>query len=56
MKDSTELIRSADDLKALTGKPVRTVNSPVYSGSTVLFADYEDMLLANSGNYDGITY
>ena len=56
MKDSTGLIRSADDLKELTGKPVRTINPPVYSGSTVLFADYEDLLLANSGKYDGITY
>ena len=37
-------------------KPVNTVNPPVYSGSTVLFADYDEMLLANAGKYDGITY
>ena len=56
MKDSTELIRSADDQKTLKAKPVVTVNPPVYSGSTVLFACYDDMRLANSGKYDGITY
>ncbi len=56
MKDSTGLIRSADDHKEFDDKPVRTVNPPVYSGSTVLFANYEDLLLANSGKYDGITY
>jgi cystathionine beta-lyase len=56
LKDSTGLIRSADDHKEFDDKPVRTVNPPVYSGSTVLFANYEDLLLANSGKYDGITY
>jgi len=56
MKDSTRLIRSTGDHKELKEKPVRTVNSPVYSGSTVLFANYDDLLLANSGKYDGITY
>jgi hypothetical protein len=55
LKDSTGLIRSADDHKEFDDKPVRTVNPPVYSGSTVLFANYEDLLLANSGKYDGIT-
>jgi len=56
MKDSTELIRSAEGLNKLEGKPVRTVNPPLYTGSTVLFDNYEDLLLANSGKYDGITY
>ena len=56
MKDSTKLIRSGDYNKEFAGKPVRTVNPPVYSGSTVLFADYDDLLLANAGKYDGITY
>lgn len=56
MKDSSKLIRSVDNLKEFERKPVRTVNPPVYSGSTVLFANYDDLLLANSGEYDGITY
>lgn len=56
MKDSTGLIRSAYDFKEFAGKSVRTVNPPVYSGSTVLFANYDDLLLANAGEYDGITY
>jgi cystathionine beta-lyase len=56
MKDSTELIRSTGDHNELKEKPLRTVNPPVYSGSTVLFANYNDLLLANSGKYDGITY
>jgi cystathionine beta-lyase len=56
MKDSTELIRSADGLNELEGKPVRTVNPPLYTGSTVLFDNYEDLQLAKSGKYDGITY
>jgi cystathionine beta-lyase len=56
MKDSSELIRSADRLDEFEGKPVRTVNPPLYTGSTVLFDSYEDLMLANSGKYDGITY
>ena len=56
MKDSTELIRSADGLNELEGKQVRTVNPPLYTGSTVLFDNYEDLQLAKSGKYDGITY
>ena len=56
MKDTTELIRSAGAHKGFTARPVTTVNPPVYSGSTVMFANYDDLLLANSGKYDGITY
>jgi len=56
MKDSTGPIRSAEDFKEFEGKAVRTVNPPVYSGSTVLFTNYDDLLLANAGEYDGITY
>ena len=56
MKDSTELIQSAEGHHELEGKPVKTVNPPIYTGSTVLFDNYEDLQLANSGKYDGITY
>ena len=55
MKDSSKLIHSVGHhLESL--KPVRTINPPLYNGSTVLFDSYEDLMLANSGKYDGITY
>ena len=56
MKDSTDLIRFTDSYDEISGKTVRTVNPPVYSGSTVLFERYEDLHQANSGEYGGITY
>jgi cystathionine beta-lyase len=56
MKDASKLIHSVDHPDESQSKAVRTVNPPVYSGSTVLFANYEDLLLANSGKYEGITY
>lgn len=54
MQDSTNLIASNDD--HLWGKPVKTVNPPLYRGSTVLFETYEDLMLANAGEYEGVTY
>lgn len=56
MKDSTELIRLTDYYDEINGKKVKTVNPPIYNGSTVLFDKYEDMVLARSGKYDGIYY
>jgi len=56
MKDSTKLIQSADCPGEINGKALKTVNPPVYRGSTVLFECYEDLRLANSGEYGGITY
>lgn len=56
MKESTQLIISTDEYLAANGKRVRTINSPVYNGSTVLLDSYEDLALVNSGQYDGITY
>ena len=56
MKDSSKLIRSDESRVESQSKPVKTINPPVYSGSTVLFANYEDLALASSGKYDGITY
>jgi len=56
MRDRSKLIQSADYNGKSGGKAVRTVNPPVYTGSTVLFDSYEDLMLANSGKYDGITY
>lgn len=37
-------------------KAVKTVNPPVYTGSTVLFETYRDMVDVKSGNYPGVTY
>lgn len=56
IKDPTEIIRFTDSYDEISGKTVRTVNPPVYSGSTVLFETYEDLHQANSGEYGGITY
>jgi cystathionine beta-lyase len=56
MKDSTNLITFSCDENAINAKAVKTVNPPVYHGSTVLFEKYEDLRLANAGEYDGIVY
>ncbi|MEA3361066.1 MAG: cystathionine beta-lyase [Thermodesulfobacteriota bacterium] len=56
MRDSTELIKLTDYYDEINGKRVKTVNPPIYNGSTVLFEKYEDMVLAKSGKYDGIGY
>jgi cystathionine beta-lyase len=56
MKDSSELIRFDESRVDSQNKPVRTVNPQLYTNSTVLFDNYEDLMLANSGDYDGITY
>ncbi|WP_163341077.1 cystathionine beta-lyase [Desulfopila sp. IMCC35008] len=37
-------------------KNIRMINPPVYSGSTVLFDSYQDLLAISDGSYDGITY
>jgi len=56
MRDRSKLVQSADDNGIPGAKAVRTVNPPLYTGSTVLFDSYEDLMLANSGGYAGITY
>ncbi|MCP4622205.1 MAG: cystathionine beta-lyase [bacterium] len=56
MRDDSKLIQSADYNRKPGAKSVKTVNPPLYTGSTVLFDSYEDLMLANSGEYDGITY
>ena len=37
-------------------RKLKMVNSPVYRGSTVLFASYRDFQDAVSGRYKGIAY
>jgi len=56
MKESTRLINTDRFHNTVGGKVVQTVNPPVYRGSTVLFEKYEDLVLANSGAYDGVAY
>ena len=56
MKDSTELIGFDDYCTEVNGKMVKTINPPVYKGSTVLFRQYEDLVQANRGEYEGIAY
>jgi len=56
MKNPTALIGFDDYCNEINGRPVRTINPPVYKGSTVLFQDYEDLLLANRGQYNGVAY
>jgi cystathionine beta-lyase len=56
MKDSTELIVFDDYCNEVNGKKVRTINPPVYKGSTVLFQQYGDLVLSNRGEYEGVAY
>ena len=56
MQDATNLIKFPEYHNKINGKIVKTVNPPVYNGSTVLFKNYEDFYLAHSGRYNGITY
>jgi cystathionine beta-lyase len=35
---------------------LKTINPPIFRGSTVLFKNFEDLTLANAGQYSGITY
>jgi len=56
MKTSSKLIKSDGFHREVGGKEVRTVNPPVYKGSTILFENCEDMFLAGSKEYEGITY
>lgn len=55
MKD-IDLIGQTAHFNRIGGKDTRTVNPPLYTGSTVLFDNYEDFLLAGKGQYGGIVY
>jgi cystathionine beta-lyase len=56
MKDKTAVINKAFNHFDIGGKKVRTVNSPEYRASTILFESSEDMLAAGQGKYSGIYY
>jgi cystathionine beta-lyase len=56
MNESTKLINTAHCPDTIGGKPLNTVNPPLFQGSTVLFECCEDMQRAQSGQYGGVTY
>lgn len=56
MKKTTQLINSSSPDQDDSILHLKTINPPTYRGSTILFDNYQDLTLANSGNYDGITY
>jgi cystathionine beta-lyase len=56
MNEITEVITPCKDAASCGRLTVNTVNPPIYSGSTVLFDSYEDLLQANAGKFAGVTY
>jgi len=56
MKQTTRLVNFDAFCQDEETVPLKTINPPVYRGSTVLFKDFESLTLANAGKYDGITY
>lgn len=56
MKEITELINQDREYDTHAGKKIRTINPPIFNGSTILFASYHDLALANQGEYQGLTY
>jgi len=56
MNKTTRLINPSEPVKDETAQQLRTINPPTYRGSTVLFSNYEDLTLANTGKYEGISY
>ncbi len=56
MKEETIAINSRCQSNSINEKSVQTINPPVHFGSTILFETYEDLVLANTGQYKGLTY
>ena len=56
MKQTTRLVNSDSFHQDEGVNQPKTINPPIYRGSTILFDNYEDLSLASSGKYDGITY
>lgn len=56
MKKTTQLINFSISDQDDSILHLKTINPPTYRGSTILFDSYQDLTLANSGNYGGITY
>lgn len=56
MKQTTRLVNSDSFHQDEGVNQPKTINPPIYRGSTILFESYQDLSLASSGKYDGITY
>jgi len=56
MKDITRLITMGRTHLERESADARTINSPIYNGSTVLFKDYAELAKANAGEHAGPTY
>ncbi len=56
MQKETLLAHHNEHCNVVNEKYANTINPPLYTGSTLLFDSYEDLLLANGGNYQGIDY
>ncbi len=56
MKERTQIIHTSDEETSRELRKIRMVNSPIYSGSTVLLENYEDLMRANAGTYAGVVY
>lgn len=56
MKEATSLINPSKSSQKEELAPLKTINPPVFRGSTVLFNNFADLALANAGEYEGITY
>ncbi|WP_028583513.1 cystathionine beta-lyase [Desulfogranum mediterraneum] len=56
MKKATAIISQQQQGHTVGGKETNTVLPPLYTGSTVLLDSYQELLLAERGEYPGIVY
>lgn len=56
MKRSTRLVSFDSSYQDEGIRPLKTINPPIFRGSTVLFDNFADLTLANAGQYNGIAY
>ena len=56
MKRTTRLVNFDSFNQDEEGNQLKTINPPIFRGSTVLFNNFEDLTQANAGEYQGITY
>lgn len=56
MDEITEAIKGNEYYNEINGKIVRTINPPIYHGSTILFKNFEDFHDAGLGKYQGVVY
>ena len=56
MKSTTRLVNFDSFSQDEKISQLKTINPPIFRGSTVLFDSFEDLTLASAGEYKGITY